>query len=468
MDKLSQRIIAILLLVVLNTTPVFCVSKDNEKNSKPTTVVNAGVSDYRLAAVNIDWWDNFNDPYLKEYIFKTVEHNYDLKIATLKTQEYYQTIKSVHSKELPQLTLNANYARIRTPGFDFNGVTLDPDASNLFALPLIASYEADIFLKNHDKTKSAKKDYEASKYEEKATYIALATSTATTYVNIVRLDKLITLQEEVVKVRNEISELTKERYKAGLASTFDTTATDKQHTIAMIALNDLKKERAILLHQLAVLIGESPSCAQNIPRSTLDEIEYKGNLPTCISSEVVVQRPDLMKAEMQLQKAKIDVRVARKDFLPTIPIFGVIGFSSLYLDRLFDWDSLLALVAVGASQSLFTGGRKMSSLKMQKIKYQELFENYKKVDLQAIQEINDSLCEIKYDTQKDNDNLRKYNLEKSNFKLITERYNAGITSRFDKIQFQENLLILQRDIANSKTQRLVDYMSLYKSVGAAL
>lgn len=475
MNKTFQKITAFTLLVAFNTfntLPVLAFGKANKTDSSKTNsarkTVSAGVSDYRLAAVNIDWWDKFNDPYLKEYIYKTVEYNHELRIATLKTQEYYQNIKATRAGQLPQVSISGNYARLRTPGFDLNGLTLDPNSSNIYAVPLVASYEADVFLKNKNKTQSAKKQYEASKYEEKAIYISLATSTATTYFNVIKLDKLIALQEDVVKVRKDIFELTKDRYKAGLASTFDTTATDKQHTIAMIELNDLKKQRALLLHQLAVLMGENPSCADNIKRTSIDEIEYKNGLPASISSEVVLNRPDLMQAEAQLQKAKIDVKVARKEFLPTVPIFGVVGFNSIQLSHLFDWDSFLALIAVGLTQNLFTGGRKMANLKTQKIRYEEMFENYKKVDLQAIQEINDSLCQIKYDTQKDKDNARKYSLEKNNFNLIEERYKAGITSRFDKIQFEENLLALQKDNVVSKTQRLVDYLSLYKSTGGAL
>ena len=43
-----------------------------------------------------------------------------------------------------------------------------------------------------------------------------------------------------------------------------------------------------------------------------------------ISSEVIVQRPDYLAAEKQVEKAGIDVRVARKEFLPKIDILGLI------------------------------------------------------------------------------------------------------------------------------------------------
>lgn len=460
MDRILRVTFLLLLLVQFNISPIIAFASPKK--------VAAGISDYRFETVNIDWWDNFDDPYLKEYVSRTVKQNHDLKIATLKSKQAYQNVKSTLANELPQVSLIPSYARIRTPGFDFNGLNLDATSTNIFAFPVIASYEADIFLKNHDKTTSAKKQYNAVIYEEKALFISTVSSTAAAYLNVVKLDKLIELQEDIVKLRKEIFLLTDERNKAGLSSTFDTTLTDKQHTIAMIELNDLKKQRALMLHQLAYLIGENPSCAGNIKRMNLDEIEYRGRIPHCISSDVVVNRPDLLKAEAEIEKARIDVKVARKEFLPTIPIVGVVGFNSLTLSRLFDWRSFLAMVGVAAIQNLYTGGRKTALLKTKKFKYEEMFENYKRADLQAIQEVNDCLCQIKFDTVKDNDNAKKFDLENRNFGLITERYNYGITSYFDMIQFRENLLTLRKDMTDSKTQRLIDYLSLYKAVGGAL
>ncbi len=428
----------------------------------------SGISDYRFDNINIEWWDNFNDPYLKDYINRTVKNNRDLRIASLKSQQAYQNIKSTMANELPGISLMPGYARIRTPGFDFNGLTLDAAGANIFAVPLIASYEADIFLKNHDKTKSSRKQYDAALFEEKSIYISTVTSTAMTYLNIVKIDSLIRLQEEIVNLRKEIFLLTQDRNKAGLASAFDTTLADKQHTAAMIELNDLKKHRTIMLHQLAYLVGEASTDINEMQRLKLNEIEYSGKIPVCINSEVLIYRPDLMKAEAELEKARIDVRVARKEFLPKIPIVGVVGFNSLELNRLFDWQSFLALVGAGVVQSLYTGGRKTAALKTKKFKYEEMFENYKRADLQAIQEVNDCLCKIKYDTVKDKENTRKFNLESYNFGLINERYRYGITSYFDMIQFRENLLTLQKETVNSKIQRLIDYLSLYKAAGGVI
>lgn len=131
-------------------------------------------------------------------------------------------------------------------------------------MPLFATYEADIFLKNHDKTKSKRKEYEAKQYEEKAADIAMAADVASLYINILKLDKVIKTQEKVTKIREKIWLLTKDRHLAGLASVYDVTYSDKLHTQAQINLTDLKRQRSLLLHRFAVYIDECPSQAGSL------------------------------------------------------------------------------------------------------------------------------------------------------------------------------------------------------------
>lgn len=455
----TKKITAILLTIifVLQTSCVCAFSKTLE----------AKVC-VRASNININWWDNFSDPYLKEYIYLAMEKNHELKRATFVTEQYRQIVKTTMANEFPKLMFSPGFVRLKSARnqiFDVETATL---RTNSYVLPLVATYEADIFLKNHDKTKSSKKEFESYKYEEKAKDITLAADVASVYINILKLDKVIKTQEKVNDIREQIWKLTKDRYDAGLASLYDVTYTDKLHTQSQIEINDLKRQRSLLLHQLAVYIDECPSCAGDLRRGDFDKIEYEGQIPECISSEIVVQRPDLMKAEADLQKAKIDVRVARKEFLPTIPIFGVGGYNSLLLRNLFNWENVFGLVGIVAMQKIFTGGQLTANLKHKKLIYEELFEAYKQADLTAIQEINDSMCMIKHDTQKDIDNLKKVNLEHSNFNLIEERYKAGIESYLNLIQYQENLLSLQTEKDNSKAQRLIDYITLYKAAGTKL
>ncbi len=451
LKKIILTAIAI-FFAFMNMTPALAIKEKEPKRS---------AQDYRLEAVNINWWDNFNDEHLKGYILAAIENNHDIKIATLKTQEYKQFVKVAQAGQLPTVSMMGNVARVRTPQFG----STEPETMTMFSLPFIASWEADIFLKNFDKTKSAKKAYEAAQYEEKSAYLSLSTGVAAVYFNIVKLDKLIEEQEKIVLNREEIHRLMKLRSESGLSSVFDVTVSDKFHTMAQISLSDLYKERQILLNQLATMTGISSVNSEALLRTPLDKIEFSGVIPSEISSEILVKRPDIMKAEKNLERAGIDVRVARKEFLPTIPIMGILGFNSSSISGLFDWKNTLAMGAVGLSHTFFAGGARVANLKTKKIQYEEVFEEYKKADLEAIQETNDALCRVKFDTQKYDDNVKKYNLEAKNFKLVNAKYKAGALSRLDMLQYEENLRALSFDVASSKTQRLVDYIALFKAAG---
>ena len=453
--KFKKIILTALIAVFALTNMAPCFAWWQKKKTNEDT------QDYRLESVNIDWWDNFDDENLKNYILAAVENNHDLRIATLRTQEYKQFVKVAQASQLPTVSMPANLMRVKTPSIG----AIPSDTTTMFALPFIASWEADIFLKNYDKTKSAKKAYEASQYAEKSAYLSLASNVATVYLNIVKLDKLIEEQEKITQSRKEIYELMKLRADSGLSSVFDATMSNKFHTMSQIVLADLYKERQLLLNQLATLTGVSSADSESFKRTALEEIEFGTEVPKEISSDILVQRPDIMKAEADLARAGIDVRVARKEFLPTIPIMGVLGFASSSLNGLFDWKNTLALGAVGLTHNFFAGGARVANLKIKKIQYEEIFEAYKKADLEAIQETNDALCKVKYDGQKYDDNLKKYELEAKNFELVKAKYEAGVISRLDMLQQEENLRTLSFDVFSSKTQRLVNYIGLFKAAG---
>ena len=57
--------------------------------------------DYKFNYVNMNWWGNFNDDLLNGYIEKAVLNNYDLKMATINVEEYYQNVRLQFANELP-------------------------------------------------------------------------------------------------------------------------------------------------------------------------------------------------------------------------------------------------------------------------------------------------------------------------------------------------------------------------------
>lgn len=479
-----KKITALTLLVALQLsmyTPVFAIeensAKDTSSKSEQTSVEQPkkekkGWSLFKkknkedkfrakVEYINTDWWASFQDPYLNEYIALALNKNHDMKIATISTEEYYQNYRVQFGAELPQIGVGFSPALVKMPGTS--------DSVGAFSLPGIASYEADIFLKNRDKTKSVQKQYEASTMDERAAYISVASAVGTVYFNIVRMDKTIELQKEINKQRQEIYDLMVLSNKEGLASAADTVRANKALVRGESDLIELEKQREKLLNQLAVLIGESPENKDTLKRITLDELVIANRVPAEISSEIIENRPDYLRTAKMVEKAGIDVRVAKKEFLPTISLSGLAFFNSFAdFGSLFTTKNMLWSLAASAVWPVFTGGQRIANLRLKKAQYERVLQEYLKTNLEAIQEVNDAMVSANLDWEKLSRTLEQQELEEKDFSYNEMKYAEGTISKLDLIQFRENLLTINQLVAQQKTEYLVDYIGLYKACGAQI
>jgi len=452
----NRRFIAGFLAVVIsvfNCVPSFAIL-DFNKNKKEDNKTES-----LMEYVNMDWWKEFQDPILEEYIVKALENNHDLKIATIKTEQARQNVKMQLASELPMVGVGA------LPGL--GKMSGERSTQGVFALPIIASYEVDLFLKNHDKTKSIRKVYETSKLNEKATYISIVGAVGATYYNLVKLDKIIALQENIIKDKEQIYELMKKRNEKGLTSTSDLVQAQKAYILSTSELVDLKKAQEELLTRLAILVGESPENISTLKRCSYDELATRKVIPTEVASDIIFSRPDCQAAEKMLEKAGIDVRVAKKEFLPTFNIGALLMPFTTSAMNSMSWTTAIAGAGAGALLPVFTGGRRIAVLKYQKAKYDEMIQTFQKTNLVAVKEVSDSLTNLKLDNEKYLNNLNAFNMEQSDFEIMEKRYEQGIVSNLNLIQKRELLNSTEKLKVSSDIDEYIAQISLYKAVAGS-
>ena len=440
--------------------PVYAITEKSNKNNAYQYKVKKGkkeTDDYKYAYVNMDFWKQFNDDNLNNYIDLAVKQNYDLKMASLTVKQYYQNMKLQFANELPTVAVGVAPAVLNVPSMK------DNFAVNV---PAVFNYEADIFLKNRDKTRSIKELYKASQDDERAAYISIAAAVGNVYFNIVKLNEIIKYQEQIVSSRLDIYNMMLASNREGLVSTSDTVKANKAYIAGVSDLIELKKARTKLLNQFCVLIGENPYEGENLAFTALNDINFSGTIPEEISSEIITSRPDYLKSEKMIKKAGIDVRVAKKEFLPTINLTGFAFLDATH--SMFSKETTIAALAAAAMLPIFTGGSRIANLKLKKVQYDKMLDNYYKTNLTAIKEVNDALASVKYDQDKLNEHLKQYDLEKKDFGYTQNKYDQGIISRLDLVQIQENLLNVEKLINSTRSECYISYIELYKAVGSKL
>lgn len=413
-----------------------------------------------LDTVNFDWWKNQNDEHLEKYIASAINNNYDIKTTALKIEQAQINVMATRAGQMPTISVGASPALVKMPQ--------QTKTMGSIALPIMASWELDLFGKNWDKTKSSKKLLKSVESQAAASDIAIIGAVGTVYYNIVKLDKLIEIQQDLVKDRENIYNLMKLSNEEGIASTSDLIQAEKSFVMSQNELIDYEKARNSALNALAVLIGDSPENTKDYTRISADKLSAEFNIPDEIASEVITSRPDYKALEHELEAAGLDIRVAKKEYLPSINILGALAFLATSTASSMSFENALGLLAGSANWTIFTGGLKKANLKLNKNKYEQLLAQYQKTNLVAIQEVNDSLYNFKSDKEKLLNNTKALNIQEKDYEYSKLKYDQGVISKLDLLQQKEVLLYMQKLLISSKTDCHIDKISLYKTTGAKI
>lgn len=417
----------------------------------------------RLDYMNMDWWKNYNDEVLINHFQTLYENNHDLRIAALKTKQAEENIRLAGANQLPQLGFDGSVSRVfRGPRTQFGSVVIPKYIQNEIFLPLNASYEIDIWGQNYLNRKSAKKQAEIAKQQERAAYIYITSSFAADYYNLIKMDELERNLLKIIDLQKNIVSMTEKKYNSGLAS-INEVLDEKQILVNFEKdLNKLKENKKILNDEAVVLLGLNTDKA--IELSDYQSISSP-QTPETLSTTIIQFRPDLISSEDYVKKSGIDVRVARREFLPKFLLYGNLGFNAYKWNRMFAGETFLANAGIAPRWDIFTGGIKMARYRINKYEYKKAVEIYEKTVLTSIQEVNDALAEAK--TTKANliKSDEDYSIEKEKHILAEKQFSIGDSSMLDEMKSEVNLYVAkQRNIA-AKIDNVISSISLYNAVG---
>ncbi|MDY6310125.1 MAG: TolC family protein [Cyanobacteriota bacterium] len=413
--------------------------------------------------LNLPFWNKFNDETLINNLMNVYQNNHDLKAAVIKVNEANRVVKMAFANELPHIGFDGYVGEIFNSSDEVFGDIRIPDYTEMhYLLPLTMNYEIDIWGENRLKTKSKQKQFEAVKEDERAAYIYITSAFAADYFNLIRTDKLIQYQKQQIDLQNQIIKAYETRYKLGTATLSDIENAQKNLTYAKEELQKLLEHQDTLKNQMSVLLSDKSF--GDIQRTDFDKLNILITIPDSIKFEVLDNRPDRVKSELDLERIGIDVKVARRDLLPKFIISGNIGFNMYSISSPHNF---LADLGIVPTWDLFMGGRKIQMLKLQKDKYDVAIEHYEKTILTSIQESNDALYSLK--TAGKINSITNDRLKTDERELLrTEiRQDAGTADNLDLLLHKQRLLTSKMQTVSAKTNEIISGINLYQALGGA-
>lgn len=452
--ELSMRKLITFILIISSLLTANTVSLAKNNQTETNT----------FEYINIPFWNKYNDEILIGHLETLYKNNFDIKIAAYQIEESDKIIKLALSNELPHIALDGYIGRTLTSSDERFGDIKIPDYSQYhYLLPLTLNYEADIFGKNRLRTKSMKKQFEMQKEDERSIYISLTSNFAINYYNLIKTDKIIELQEKLIQTQEQLCKYTEQRFQNGLATQNDILQEQKRLTFYLEEKNNLEEKRDVLINQLCVFLADRSF--EEIQRLDFDSINTKIKTPNEIDISIVDERPDVKKAKLKLEKAGYDIRISKKNILPSFIISGTLGYNAYQLGHLFGADTGIASIGIIPYFDIFDGGRKVNTMKLMKSRYNKAFEEYNKNILTSMQEINDTL----YSNKNANKNYiiseRRTDIEEQDFKLIKRKEAVGTINVIDSLKKEQELYLTKQYNVSSKINTIITSINLYKAAG---
>jgi outer membrane protein, multidrug efflux system len=274
------------------------------------------------------WWALFKDPVLESLVARAVEGSPDLRIAAARVREARGAAGIARGALLPEIEVDASYARTKTSGnvFTFPGADLHQSRYRGF---FDASWEIDLFGGLRREVEAAGADAQASEEDRRAVLVTLRAETARVYVDFRGAQRRRAVLRRQVAAAADRLALLQARLEAGVATTLDVAREEALLRATEAQVPPIEADVARDVHRLGVLLGRDPG-------ALVAELAAEAPIPVPparivvgLPAALLARRPDVRRAERELAAATARIGVARAEFFPKISLSGAFGLESL-------------------------------------------------------------------------------------------------------------------------------------------
>ncbi len=412
-------------------------------------------------AAKLDRKTFFPDPRLQGLIAAALEHNRYLRIAVARVEEARAQYGIARADRLPTVNLAGSRNAAHTPA-DLS-LTGQQMTTQRYDVDLaVTSFEVDFWGRMASLSEAARASYLASDEARRAFRLSLIADVANAYLTLLEMQERQGIAVDTVKTREETRTLVARRRDVGLAGDLDYLQADGALQAARADLASIARQRAAAENALRLLVGTSPELPAG---KSLAEQGIVADIPVGLPSEVLVNRPDVLSAEQNLLAANANIGAARAAFFPRLLLTATLGTASKALAGLFDAGSQAWAFQPVLSYPLFDFGRTAANRDLAEARKVIAVAQYEKTIQQAFREVADLLAGRETLAEQLVAQEANEKTQAERFRLVTARYEAGVSSYLEVLDAQRDLFTAQQSTVQTRRALLSTAAQFYKTLG---
>lgn len=402
----------------------------------------------------ISWRGYFKDQNLVNLIDTALKNNQELQITLQEIEIAKNDIRVRKGTLLPKVGLGTGtgiekVGRYTSQGAGDASTEITPgkempDPLGDFKVAAYANWEVDIWKKLRNSKKAAVSRYLSTVEGKNFVITNLIAEVADSYYELLALDSQLEIVKQNIALQTNALEIVKIQKEAARATELAVQKFQAEVMASKSMEFDILQNIKETENKINFLLGQYP---QKIKR---DKTNFVGLLPSVIRSgipsQLLANRPDIKQAELELEAAKLDVKVARAEFYPSLDISAGLGLQAFKPSYLFQFPEsvLYSLVGDIAAPLINRNALKAEFASANARQLQALY-NYERTILNAFLEVSTQLSKI--------DNLEKsYDLKSQQVNALNRSIDvAGDLFKSARVDYLE-VLMTQRDALESKLE----------------
>src|ERR1700743_3055868 len=268
------------ILVILSACNV---SKNVEtpKPALPDTFRNAAATTDTSSVADIPWKSFFTDATLQKLIDSAIVKNYDMQVAIKNIESAQLLVKQVKWNNVPQVDVNVTANTTRPSDNSVTGLSLSQYGIGTkhiedYSANVSLSWEADIWGKIRNQSKSAVAAYLQTAEAKKAIQTNIVASVSQGYYNLLMLDEQLAIAKKNVALNDSTLRIIRLQYDAGQVTSLAVQQAEAQRGAAAELVPQFERDITLQENALQILAGSLPD---KIDRTaSLNDISFADNL----------------------------------------------------------------------------------------------------------------------------------------------------------------------------------------------
>ena len=292
----------------------------------------------------------------------------------------------------------------------------------------------------------------------------LVAEIASSYYELAALDNQLDNLNKNIQIQENALEISKQLQKYARTTSLAVKRFEAEVKKNKSESYAIKQKITEVENRVNFLLGRTP---ENIRRASTTFMETRAKLvETGIPSQLLQNRPDIRKAELELEAAGLNINVAKANFYPTFSIKAGLGLEAFNAKYLLNTPESLALSVAGDMMApLINKNAIIAQYKNANALQIKAAYDYELTIINAYSEVSNQLANI--------ENLEKsYQLKLTQVEALTQSIDIANqlfqSARADYLEVlltQREALEAKKELIETKNKQISAMVNLYRALG---